>query len=114
MTDPRTSKAFERLKKKLEGEVLWIYISNLLMEEGGMSVVELKRRLKEKFDISVKTVYLYTVLYRMEREGLVERRTEAGRESVYFLEERGKETYRRGLEYLRSKLKLLSVGEEAE
>ncbi|MGB9785324.1 MAG: PadR family transcriptional regulator [Fervidicoccaceae archaeon] len=109
MSESSTSRAFERLRKKLEGEVLWIYVSNLLLEENGLSVVELKKRLKEKFLISTKTVYLYTVLYRMEREGLIRRETREGKESVYFLENKGKEVYMRGLEYLRSKLELLSM-----
>ncbi|PNV78934.1 MAG: PadR family transcriptional regulator [Fervidicoccus sp.] len=120
MSESSTSRAFERLRKKLEGEVLWIYVSNLLLEENGLSVVELKKRLKEKFLISTKTVYLYTVLYRMEREGLIRRETREGKESVYFLENKGKESvyflenkgkevYMRGLEYLKSKLELLSM-----
>lgn len=108
MSKSSSSRAFERLKKKLEGEVLWIYISSLLLEEGGLSVVELKKRLREKFLISTRTVYLYTVLYRMEKEGLIRREPGSSGESIYFLEERGKEVYFRGLEYLRSKLELLS------
>ncbi|MEM0021777.1 MAG: hypothetical protein QW039_03950 [Fervidicoccaceae archaeon] len=103
------SRAFERLRKKLEGEVLWIYVSNLLMNGRGLSVVELKRELNEKFLISVRTVYLYTVLYRMEREGLLRREARKSGESIYFLTERGREVYEKGIEYLKNKLQLLTA-----
>jgi DNA-binding PadR family transcriptional regulator len=102
-----SSKAFERLKRKIEGEVLWLYVSSILMEEGGLSVVELKKRLRERFSIATRSVYLYTVLYRMERESLVKKRTGTRGEAVYFLEEKGKEVYLKGLEYLKNKVDLL-------
>ncbi|MGB9708754.1 MAG: helix-turn-helix transcriptional regulator [Infirmifilum sp.] len=101
-------KAFKRLKRKLENEVLWIYVANILLHEDGLSVTELKKRLKEKFSIKVNTVYLYTVLYRMEREGLVRRKTSEEGKSMYCLEEVGKQTYLKGLEYLNRIVKLLA------
>lgn len=101
------TKAFKRLRRKLEGEVLWIYISNILLDENGLTVAELKRRLKEKFSIQISTVYLYTVVYRMEREGLIKRELSEDGKSIYYLEVRGREAYFRGVDYLHQMLRLL-------
>lgn len=97
-------KALERLKKKLENEVLWIYVSNLLMRKGELTVNELKKGLVESFGLRVNTFILYSILYRMEAEGLVEKFVKEGSVTSYRLTELGVLAYRKAIVYLEEKL----------
>lgn len=63
--------AYERLVRKLTLEVLWLYIVRMLMERP-MYGYEVAKALKERFGFSPARITVYTVLYRMEREGLLE------------------------------------------
>jgi len=69
--------AFERLRRYLTVENLWMYIISLLMrsESGEMYAYEIKKKLKSDYNISPATVTVYSVLYRMEREGLLKSRS---------------------------------------
>ncbi|MCS7140507.1 MAG: PadR family transcriptional regulator [Candidatus Nezhaarchaeota archaeon] len=64
------SKALRRLRDKLTKENLWLYIIRELAEKP-MYAYQVKVTLKEKYNIDAATVTVYTVLYRMEREGLI-------------------------------------------
>lgn len=63
--------AYERLMKKLTLEVLWLYIVRMLLERP-MYGYEVAKEFKDRFNFSPARITVYTVLYRMEREGLVE------------------------------------------
>ena len=69
--DPQETKAFRRLKSNLTTNLVWIYILRLLQGSGPCYGYELKRRLKEEYDIPLATVTSYVVLYKLEAEGLV-------------------------------------------
>ena len=99
------SKALERLHKKMENEIAWLYIAYILKETPS-SIVEVRNVLKEKFDIKINTFNLYSIIYRMEREGLVKRKRE-GEPTRYYLTEHGDLIYRKALLYLEEKLLLL-------
>ncbi len=64
------TKAFNRLKKNLTTELLFLYILKLL-EEKDYYGYELREELKEKFGLKLATVTSYVILYKMESEGLV-------------------------------------------
>lgn len=106
--------AYERLVEKLTKENLWLYILTMLKEKP-MYGYEIAGRLKTDFKIPIATITAYVVLYKMEREGLVERmeRLETGggkvniRKVYYRQTDKGRETLEKGIEYLRSRLQLL-------
>ncbi len=69
--EPRdTSKAFRRLKKKISIDNLWIYILRLLQEKE-MYGYELRDSIKAQFGFEPATVTSYTILYKLEKDGLV-------------------------------------------
>lgn len=105
--------AYERLVEKLTKENLWLYILTMLKNRP-MYGYEVAARLKSDFKIPIATITAYVVLYKMEREGLVERveHLETGGRvnirKVYYREtDKGRETLEKGIEYLRSRLQLL-------
>ncbi|MHA1220686.1 MAG: PadR family transcriptional regulator [Candidatus Heimdallarchaeota archaeon] len=64
-----TSKAFRRLKKKITIENLWIYILRLLQEKD-LYGYELRESIKATFGFEPATVTSYTILYKLEKDGL--------------------------------------------
>ncbi|MGQ9478807.1 MAG: PadR family transcriptional regulator [Thermoproteota archaeon] len=107
--------AYERLVDKLTKENLWLYILTLLKERP-MYGYEIASMLRTQFNIPIATITAYVVLYKMEREGLVERsgeHPEAGvgrvniRKVYYRYTDKGRETLEKGIEFIRSRLQLL-------
>ena len=66
-----SQKALGRLMTKLTKENLWIYVVKLLMERP-MYGYEIAKEIRERFNIDITNVGVYVVLYKMERDGLVE------------------------------------------
>ncbi|ADN51211.1 PadR family transcriptional regulator [Vulcanisaeta distributa] len=66
-----SQKALNRLMIKLTKENLWIYIVKLLMERP-MYGYEIAKEIRERFNIDITNVGVYVVLYKMERDGLLE------------------------------------------
>ncbi|MFP3296615.1 MAG: PadR family transcriptional regulator [Vulcanisaeta sp.] len=64
-------KALVRLMTKLTKENLWIYVVRLLMDRP-MYGYEIAREVKTRFNIDITNVGVYVVLYKMEKDGLVE------------------------------------------
>lgn len=95
------SKAMRRLRRKLENEVLWIYICYIL-KFGEKTIQEIKTVLKERFGIKVSSLKLYSILYRMEDEGLVRKIESAP--IRYSLTQMGDIEYRKALLYLEERL----------
>lgn len=81
-------KAVERLKKKLTIENLWVYILKILLTENPLKAYDVKKRLTDVYRIKPATVTVYTVLYKMCREGLIEP-VKVGGETLYRPTERG-------------------------
>ena len=92
------SKALKRLKDKLTKENLWLYIIKELSQKP-MYAYQVKVTLKEKYGINVATVTVYTVLYRMEREGLIIK-VRANEDKLYKPTEKGLEQLEKGLSFL--------------
>ena len=72
IVDSKESKAYLRLVKNLTIDLLWIWVLKLL-KEGPKYAYQLKQEIQEKFGFSPATVTNYTILYLLEREGLVEK-----------------------------------------
>ncbi|MHC1627715.1 MAG: PadR family transcriptional regulator [Candidatus Nezhaarchaeales archaeon] len=92
------SKALKRLKDKLTKENLWLYIVKELSQKP-MYAYQVKVALKEKYSINVATVTVYTVLYRMEREGLITK-VMVNEDKLYRPTEKGLEQFEKGLSFL--------------
>lgn len=104
------SRALKRLKDKLTKENLWLYIVKELAEEP-MYAYKVKVMLREKYNINVATVTVYTVLYRMEREGLITK--VRGDETTYRATERGLEQLNKALAFMKGIVQLLEGGPQA-
>jgi len=100
------SKALKRLKDKLTKENLWIYIVKELAREPTYAY-KVKVLLREKYNINVATVTVYTVLYRMEREGLITRIK--GDDKVYKVTEKGLEQLNKALTFLKNITRMLEL-----
>ncbi len=109
--------AYQRLVKKMTIENLWMYILRLLVEKP-MYGREIIQALRERFGIKSASVTIYVVLYRMEREGLIEKvkksrrvRNKNGR-SYYRPTKKGIETLEKGLDFIKSTYLKLQIGRE--
>jgi len=67
-------KALERLKRKLTIEVLWLYIIAVLLGYGPTYPYDAGKLIERRFGFRPSKVTLYTVFYKLEREGLIEKR----------------------------------------
>lgn len=95
------TKALERLYRKLTTENLWLYIMRSLIEAGEpLSGYEIKVRLREKYGINPPTITVYTVIYRMVREGLISRVDGSGG-AKYSVKEKGVEAFNKALDFLK-------------
>lgn len=102
-------RALVRLKKKLTVENLWLYIICLLRSRGGpLRAYDIKVMLRDKFNIDPPAVTVYTVLYRMIRDGLL-RRERKGESVLYSLTERGNNAYLEGLVFIEEVLAKLKL-----
>ena len=72
VADSKDSKAYQRLVKNLTIDLLWIWVLKLLRESPKYAY-QLKQEIQERFGFSPATVTNYTILYLLEREGLVEK-----------------------------------------
>ena len=95
---------FVRFKRRLDSSYLWLYICKIL-EKSPASVAEIKRVLRSDYDLVVPTITLYSILYRMEREGLVKRRDEFP--TRYELTSYGLLQYKKSLHLLEERLLML-------
>lgn len=95
------TKALARLKRKITVENLWMYIVKTLHDEGDLRAYDLIKRLRERYSIDVATVTAYVVLYKMTREGLIERYSSQDGATIYRVTEKGLEALREAIALLR-------------
>jgi DNA-binding PadR family transcriptional regulator len=79
-----------------------------------MYAYELSKTVQTRFDFTPATVTVYVVLYKMQREGLIQRGEERpvkGRPTrkYYQITDAGREAYRRGLAFLATTLRRLET-----
>lgn len=101
--------AYERLIRKLTKENLWLYILKMLSEKS-MYAYEIKKALRERFNITPATVTVYVILHKMKRENLI--RVEKsmavfGRpDRIYYeITEKGAKTLNQGRRFLEETIK---------
>jgi PadR family transcriptional regulator PadR len=101
-TSEKQSKAVERLVNKLTKEMLWIYILRLLQERP-LYGYEIKELVTKRFGFSPATVSGYAIIYRLQRDGLIQ--SQASSESTrkyYEITEKGSEAMKLAREFLSS------------
>lgn len=107
MASANETKALKRLKKKITIENLWIFILKAMLEYNKpIKAYEARKALRDKFDIKVPAITVYTVIYRMAKEGLIEK-VQIGGETLYQATSMGKKAFNEGILLLEKILSLL-------
>ena len=101
------SKAYRRLVRKLTVEVLWLYVAKVLADSGPLRAYDIRKAIEERFGFRPKTMTVYTVVYRMVGEGLLQP-VKVGDSTTYKLTELGLREFKTALDYLRRLLLSLS------
>jgi len=91
--------AYERLVKKLTKENLWLYIISVLRSQP-MYGYAIKKAISEKFNFTPSTITVYAVIYRMVREGLLEKFSSGGT-SYYKVTDKGVKVFEKAREFIR-------------
>ena len=104
--------ALQRLITKLTKENLWLYVIRVL-KESPMYAYEVKVHITNRMGIKVSTVAVYTVLYKMTREGLLERFTGSSGRSYYRVTEKGIKAYEKAIRVLEDVISILKGEKEA-
>lgn len=102
--------ALERLKRKLTTENLWIHILSALKKRD-MYGYEIANMLRKEMKIKAAVITVYTVLYKMEREGLIMRKSGGGlnlRKIYYGITDKGIGTLNEGIIFLKDLLSVVS------
>lgn len=92
------NKALERLRRSTTIGNLWMYIIKVLLDSGPLKAYDIRRKLVETYGLKPATVTVYSVIYRMTREGLLRKINEP--ETRY-------EVTSKGVKYLEEAVKLL-------
>ena len=103
--------AYKRLLSKITKENLWLYILKMLMERPRYAY-EISKKIKETFGFSTAMVTVYVVLYKMLKEGLIQKGEEKpvlGRpiRKYYEITDLGKENFFKGVKLLKDTIKFL-------
>ena len=100
--------AVEHLKQSLTRGNLWIYILSTL-EAGPASPGEISRKVQARYGFSPAKITFYSVLYKLRREGLVERTSDEFR-AAYKVTPGGRSELARAREILDEVRKSVSRG----
>ncbi len=101
------AKPLKRLQRKMTIENLWLYVMKVLLDEAPLRGYDIKKKIEKRFGFKPTTITVYTVVYRMYREGLIEKISVKG-DTLYRPTEEGKRVFRKGLEVIREVLEKLS------
>lgn len=98
------TKAMRRLVSRTTKENLWLYVLTLL-EERDYFAYELQGAIKKRFGVNMASVTAYVLLYKLQRDGLVElseERKEGRRPTrkYYRITATGQETLRQARRFL--------------
>ncbi len=91
-----------RLHKKTTVETLWLYILASLVSEGPTYGYNVRKIITNKFGFKPSTVTLYTVLYRLERLGYLEKQGD-----TYSITEKGRKLLEEGIKHLEKTVTML-------
>ncbi|MCE4608492.1 MAG: PadR family transcriptional regulator [Caldisphaeraceae archaeon] len=92
----KIGKPLSRLIKNITIHTLWIYVLAILARESTYPY-QIKKKIKEIFLFNPPTVTLYTVIYRLEREGLIAK----GDTGSYRITDKGREALKTASNILR-------------
>ncbi len=99
------AKAMHRLVNKLTKEMLWIYILRLLQERPHYGY-EIKELVTARFGFSPATVSGYAIIYRLQKDGLIQEQEQAESTRKYYeITERGKEAMKEAKRFLTHTMK---------
>lgn len=108
------ARALDRLRRKLTVENLWLYIMRSLIEAGEpLSGYDIKVRLRERFGINPPAITVYTVIYRMVREGLLGK-VDGSSGTRYVPREKGLHAFDKALDFLKQTYSKLAGSVEVE
>ncbi len=100
-------KPFKRLIKKLTIENLWLYVLRYMITKNEpIKAYEVVRYIRNTLPYKPATVTVYTVIYRLSREGLVNQVKTDG-ETLYKISEKGRKTFINAINFIRYILDLL-------
>ncbi|MCK4335893.1 MAG: PadR family transcriptional regulator [Candidatus Aenigmarchaeota archaeon] len=101
---------FERFKKSLTKDNLWIYILTLL-KDGELYPYEIRNKIEKEFNFKPGNVTAYIVLKKLKIGGYVDiskTKKEQGPERTYYkITEKGKEELRKAIKFYSERTKLL-------
>ena len=106
------TKAMRRLVTRTTKENLWLYVLTLL-EERDYFAYELRGAIKERYGVEMASVTAYVLLYKLQRDGLVElseERKEGRRPTrkYYRITDTGHSTLKQARQYLEILVKTLN------
>jgi PadR family transcriptional regulator PadR len=101
--------ALKRLRRKITIETLWIYVISALKKKGGQHGYGVKKTIKELYGFNPATITTYTVLYRMEKEGLIMKDAT----NRYHPTEKGLEALDKAVNLLKETIRKLTEDEES-
>ncbi len=103
------TKALDRLKRKITTENLWMYIIKILMDEGKpLRAYTVKKKLCEKYGFKIPAITVYTVIYRMTREGLLEKK-QVDSDTLYTVTKIGEEAFNDAINILKDTINKLTA-----
>ena len=98
--------AYAHLKESLTRNNLWIYVLSAL-EEGPASPGEIRKKVQAEHDFSPAAITFYSVLYKLRKEGLVQRKSDEFR-SAYEVTAAGRAELSKAVELLEKVRKSVS------
>jgi PadR family transcriptional regulator PadR len=86
-----------RLRRKLTVENLWLYVLAVLCD-GPTYAYDIRKRIVREFGFKPSTITLYSVVYRLKREGLIREVDDGGK--VYEVTEDGIKSLRDAVKFI--------------
>jgi PadR family transcriptional regulator, regulatory protein PadR len=91
--------AIEKLKKSTTTDNVWMYVLSVLKKED-MHAYALHKEIEKKFKWAPELITSYVVLYRIEKEKLIESKKD-GRKKIYTITPKGSKTLKEAKKHLR-------------
>ncbi|MCE4602449.1 MAG: PadR family transcriptional regulator [Desulfurococcales archaeon] len=95
----------ERLRRKLTIENLWLYVVSAILKHGPTYAYDVKKKIVQEYNIKPATITVYTVIYRLEKEGILEKNPDA----TYKVTQKGVEAYRNAIQLLKDVIEKLEA-----
>ncbi len=91
-----------RLKRKMTVENLWMYVLAAL-SDGPTYAYDIRKRIARDFGFKPSTITLYSVVYRLKREGLIKESGDGVK--VYEVTDEGIEALKEGVRFIEESTK---------